>query len=182
MLAALSTRMFRFPAPGRTDPKVEGLLAFDRGKLTGGWAMEKVVSTLAVAPVLGVLCLVSWRRLSLWGLLVIYAMAVGKMGWGVVDGAGTGWAMLGPALAVLAVCDAVVLCFTRRARRGGHAEAGRHGARRGSIRRDAPRTALLQGPRACLSLVTLNLFTERSGVPVKPPQLVGPGGSYDTYA
>jgi hypothetical protein len=80
--------------------------------------MEKVVSTLVVAPVLGVLCLASWRRLSLWGLLVIDAMAVGKMGWGVVDGAGTGWAMLGPALAVLAVCDAVVLCFTRRARRG----------------------------------------------------------------
>lgn len=118
MLAALSTRMFRFPAPGRTDPRVEGLLAFERGWLTGGWAMEKVVSTLAVAPVLGVLCLASWRRLSLWGLLVIGAIAVGKMAWGVVDGAGTGWAMLGPALAVLAVCDAVVLCFTRRARRG----------------------------------------------------------------
>ena len=82
MLAALSTRMFRFPAPGRTDPRVEGLLAFERGWLTGGWAMEKVVSTLAVAPVLGVLCLASWRRLSLWGLLVINAIAVGKMAWG----------------------------------------------------------------------------------------------------
>ena len=39
MLATLSTRIFRFAAPGRTHPRVEGLLAFERGWLTGGWAM-----------------------------------------------------------------------------------------------------------------------------------------------
>ena len=51
----------------------------------------------------GVLCLAFWRRSPLWGLFVINAIAVGKMAWGVVDGAGTGWAMLGSALAVLVV-------------------------------------------------------------------------------
>jgi hypothetical protein len=49
------------------------------------------------------LCLAFWRRSPLWGLFVINAIAVGKMAWGVVDGAGTGWAMLGSALAVLVV-------------------------------------------------------------------------------
>ena len=178
MLAVLSTRMFRFAAPGRTHPRVEGLLAFERGWLTGGWAMEKVVSTLAVAPVLGVFC--AWRLGGGCPSGAFSSSTPWSWGrWG--GGSWTARARDGRCSDPPWRCwpSATRWCY---ASRGGHAGAGRHGAPRGSIRRDAPRTALLQGPRACLSLVTLTLFTERSGVPVKPPQLVGPGGSYDTYA
>ena len=89
--------------PWASEPEGREVPGPRGGELTGGWIFEKTVSALAVAPVLGVLCLAFWRRSPLWGLLVIDAIAVGKMAWGVVDGAGTGWAMLGSALAVLVV-------------------------------------------------------------------------------
>lgn len=41
-----------------------------------------------------------------------------KMVWGVVEGAGSGWAMLGPALVGLAVCDVVVVYFAYRVKTG----------------------------------------------------------------
>ena len=67
---------------------------------------------------LGVLCLAFWRRSPPWGLVVINAIAVTKVAWGVVDGAGSGWAMLGPALAGLVICEAAVLYAIKRPRAG----------------------------------------------------------------
>lgn len=115
-LVALSTSMFWFPAPERTDPRVEEFLAFEREWLTGAWTAGKVVSALAVPVILGVLCLAFWRRSLLRGLAVINAIAVTKISWGVVDGAGSGWAMLGPALVGLVICDAAVLYAIHRLR------------------------------------------------------------------
>ena len=117
-LVALSTSMFWFAAPGRVDPRVEEFLAFEREWLTGEWTVGKTASALAVPLILGVLCLAFWRRSILWGLVVINAIAVTKVAWGVVDGAGSGWVMLGPALAGLAVCDAAVLYAVGRLRDG----------------------------------------------------------------
>jgi hypothetical protein len=114
-LVALATSMFWFPAPEPVDPGVEEFLAFEREWLTGKWTMAKVATTLPVPFILGTMCLAFWRRSLVWGLVVINAMAVGKVAWGVIDG-GTGWAMLPPALAGLIVCDAIVLYAAHRIR------------------------------------------------------------------
>ncbi len=130
-LLALATSMFWFPAPERVDPRVEEFLAFERRWLTGEWTAGKVLSTLVVPAMLGVLCLAFWRRSLLWGLLVINVIAVTKVAWGVVDGSGSGWIMLGPALVGLAICDAAVLYAARRMRKGSPGEPLRVGGHRG---------------------------------------------------
>jgi hypothetical protein len=102
-LAALSTSVFRFPAPGRVSPRVEGFPGPRAGEAhrrvdlredgfgpghgagTGGF-VSSVLET--VAP-LGPSRHQRHRR--------------GEDGVGVLDGAGTGWAMLGSALAGLVV-------------------------------------------------------------------------------
>lgn len=136
-LVALATSMFWFPAPERVDPRVEEFLAFEREWLTGEWTMAKVATTLIVPLILGMLCLAFWRRSLLWGLVVVNAIAVGKVAWGVIDGGGTGWAMLPPALAGLVVCDATILYAayrirtrsSRRSSRAGPASARARGNR-----------------------------------------------------
>ncbi len=136
-LLALATSMFWFPAPERVDPRVEEFLAFEREWLTGEWMMAKAVTTLLVPLILGMLCLAFWRRSVVWGLVVINAMAAGKVAWGVIDGGGTGWAMLPPALAGLIACDVVVLYAaygiraksSRRSGRAGTASAHTRGNR-----------------------------------------------------
>ena len=117
-LVALSTSMFWFPAPERLDPRVEEFLALEREWLTGEWTAGKIASALAVPALLGILCLAFWGRSLLWGLIVVNAIAVTKVAWGVVDGAGSGWVMLGPALLGLAVCQAAVLYAAGRLRVG----------------------------------------------------------------
>ena len=115
-LVALATSMFWFPAPERVDPRVEEFLAFEREWLTGEWTTKKIVSALSVPLILGVLCLAFWKRSLLWGLVLINAIALTKILWGVIDGEGSGWVMLGPALAGLVICDAVVLYAISRLR------------------------------------------------------------------
>ncbi len=97
-------------------PEVEEFLAFEREWLTGEWTAEKIVSALVPPLILGLLCLAFWKRSLTWGLVVINAMAVTKLLWGVIDGEGSGWVMLAPALAGLLVCNAVVLYAISRLR------------------------------------------------------------------
>ncbi len=111
---ALATSMFWFPAPERVSPEVREFLALEREWLTGEWTMAKVAWTLLVPLILGVLCLAFWRRSLVWGLVVINAIAVGKVAWGVIAGGSTGWTSLPPALAGLLICDAVVLYAAHR--------------------------------------------------------------------
>jgi hypothetical protein len=98
------------------DPRVEEFLAFEREWLTGEWTAEKIVSALVPPLILGVMCLAFWKRSLTWGLAVINAIAVTKMLWGIIDGEGSGWVMLAPALAGLLICNAVVLYAISRLR------------------------------------------------------------------
>jgi hypothetical protein len=82
------------------------------------------------------LCLAFWRRSLVWGLIVINAMATGKVAWGAIDGGSTGWAMLPPALAGLIVCDAVVLYAAHRIRAGSSRQSGRAGTASAHTRGD----------------------------------------------
>jgi hypothetical protein len=82
------------------------------------------------------LCLAFWRRSLVWGLIVINAMATGKVAWGAIDGGSTGWAMLPPALAGLIVCDAVVLYAAHRIRVGSSRQSGRAGTASAHTRGD----------------------------------------------
>jgi hypothetical protein len=54
-------------------------------------------------------------------------MAVTKLLWGVIDGEGSGWVMLAPALAGLLICNAVVLYAISRLR--ARSLRGPHGRR-----------------------------------------------------
>jgi hypothetical protein len=118
-LVALATSMFWFPAPATTDPRVAEFLAFEKEWLTGDWTLGKVLLTLLVPVALGAYCLAFWRRSVVWGLVVLNAIAIGKLVWGIVAGAGSGWAMTAPALIGLLVGDVVLLgalAITRRRR------------------------------------------------------------------
>jgi hypothetical protein len=116
-IVALATSMFWFPAPATTDPRVEQFLAFERDWLTGGWTAGKVAQSLLVPLSLTAYTLAFWRRSLGWGLVLVNAMAAGKLLWGVLAGDGTGWAMTVPALAGLAVGDLVLLTVVRRLRK-----------------------------------------------------------------
>jgi hypothetical protein len=116
-LIALATSIAWFPSPDHVQPMVEEFLAFERAWLTSGWTPGKVLMGVLSVVALGALCLTFWNRSLAYGLVVITTIAVGKMVWGVVEGRGTGWAMLAPALAGLVICNAGVLYAMRRLRR-----------------------------------------------------------------
>jgi hypothetical protein len=121
-LVGLATSMAWFPAPARVDPRVDEFLRFEQEWLTGEWTGRKVLLTVLSPLSLGAYCLAFWRRSPGWGLVVLNAMAAGKVLWGVVSGRGTGWAMLAPAGAGLAVGDVVLVVAARSRRR--HAATG----------------------------------------------------------
>jgi hypothetical protein len=74
----------------RSISGIEGFLAFERKWLTGEWTTEKIVSAMIPPLILGVMCLAFWKRSLTWGLVVINAMAVTKLLWGVIDDEGSG--------------------------------------------------------------------------------------------
>jgi hypothetical protein len=117
-LVALATSMFWFSAPATVDPRVAEFLAFEREWLTGPWTLGKVAQALLMPLSLAAYALAFWRRSLVWGLVLLNLMAAGKLLWGVLAGDGTGWAMIAPALAGLAVGDAVLVVALRRRQRG----------------------------------------------------------------
>lgn len=115
-LLALATSMAWFPPPEQVEPSVAEFLAFERAWLTSGWTFGKVLVSVLALSSLAALCVAFWTRSLTYGLVVIAAMAVGKMAWGVLEGGGTGWAMLVPAAAGLVICVAGVVVAMRRVR------------------------------------------------------------------
>jgi len=145
-LIALATSMAWFPRPDQVQPMVGEFLAFERAWLTSRWSPGKVLMGALSAVGLGALCLAFWKRSLAYGLLVITTLAVGKMAWGVVEGRGTGWAMLVPAIAGVVICDVGVLyAMRRRGRRSSHAPSDGRVDRSGNgTRRD--RLPTMTGP------------------------------------
>ena len=115
-LFALATSMFWFPAPERVDPRVEEFLAFEREWLTGDWTLAKLLTGALVPVSLGALALAFWKRSLGWGLVIVNAIAAGKVFWSVASGDGSGWVVALPALAGLVICNAAILLAARRMR------------------------------------------------------------------
>lgn len=111
-LLALATSMFWFPAPATPDPRVAEFLAFEQRWLTAGLTTASVLGALLVVAALTAYCVAFWRRSVAWGVVLLNAMAVGKLAW-CVWGDDAGWAMAAPALTGLIVCDLILLAAVR---------------------------------------------------------------------
>jgi hypothetical protein len=126
---ALATSMFWFPAPERVDPRAAEFLAVEREYLTGDWTLWKVLLALVVPVSFAALAVAFWKRSLVWGLAVINAMVLVKIVWSFYFGDASGGLTLLPSAVVgLAVCDAVILYFVRRTRKGpSPRQASQHG-------------------------------------------------------
>ncbi|HYP46340.1 MAG TPA: hypothetical protein VEQ66_14210 [Propionibacteriaceae bacterium] len=146
-LIALATSMAWFPAPERVQPEVAEFLAFERDWLTSGMTPEKVLSWSFAFVGLAALCLAFWKRSLAYGLVVITTLALGKMAWGVIEGRGTGWAMLIPAITGLIICNGAVLYAMRRRIHRSARERSHDPADSASQGPDAESLPTMAGPR-----------------------------------
>jgi len=125
-LFALATSMFWFPKPEQPDPKVLEFLAMEKAHLTGAWTLSKTLLTLLVPISLAALALAFWKRSMILGVVVMDALALGKVVWSFYyGGMAGGLVIVPPALASLVICNAVVLLVARKSRGGIAARAGR---------------------------------------------------------
>ena len=116
-LLALATSMFWFPAPGEASPAVKEMLAAEREYLTADWSLWKVLMALVVPASFAALALAFWRRSLVWGLAVVNAAILIKIGWTFVFGTEAGaMSHLPAALLGIVVCDALILYARRRLR------------------------------------------------------------------
>ena len=116
-LLALATSMFWFPAPKDPDPRVLEFLAMEKEYLTGEWTLAKVLMSSLVPIGLTALGLAFWKRSFVWGLVVLNAMALVKIGWSFFYGdVSGGLAVSVPALVGLVVSNVVVLYALRKVR------------------------------------------------------------------
>jgi hypothetical protein len=118
-LLALATSMFWFPALGETSPAVTEMLRAEREYLTANWTLWKLLLALVVPATFAGLGLVFWKRSLVYGLAVINAAVLIKVGWTFVFGTEAGAiSHLPAALLGLVVCDAVILYVVHRIRKG----------------------------------------------------------------
>jgi hypothetical protein len=116
-LLALATSMFWFPAPQHSSPAVNEMLASEREYLTANWTLWKFLIALLVPLGFAALALAFWRRSLAWGLALINAMVLFKIGWTFLFSTEAGaMSHLPAALLGLVVCDALILYFMRRMR------------------------------------------------------------------
>jgi hypothetical protein len=100
-----------------------------REYLTGEWPLWKMLLALLVPASFAVLAVAFWKRSLVWGLAMINAMVLVKIVWSFYFGdASGGLTLLPSAMVGLAVCDAVILYFVRRTRKGSSPrQASQHG-------------------------------------------------------
>lgn len=110
----LPTSLFWFPAPAQPDPRVTRYLAWEVEFLTRGDPTARAAFLVLVLLFFAALGAAFWKRDMRYGLAVLNAGTLLKVVWSVGFGGEVGWASLPPALATLAVCDAVVLLVMRR--------------------------------------------------------------------
>jgi hypothetical protein len=116
-VVALATSMFWFPAPEHSSPAVNEMLASEREYLTANWTPWKVLIALLVPLGFAALALAFWRRSLVYGLAVINAMVLFKVGWTFLFSTEAGaMSHLPAALLGLVVCDALILFVMRRMR------------------------------------------------------------------
>jgi hypothetical protein len=116
-LVALATSMFWFPAPERSSQAVIEMLASEREYLTANWTLWKVLVALVVPISFAALGLAFWKRSLVWGLAVINAAVLFKIGWTFVFSTEAGaMSHLPAAVLGLAICDVVILYLLRRMR------------------------------------------------------------------
>jgi len=116
-LLALATSMFWFPAPGEASPAVKEMLGAEREYLTANWTLWKVLMALVVPATFAALGLAFWKRSLVYGLGVINAAVLIKVGWTFVFGTEAGaMSHLPAALLGLAVCNVLVVYVMRRLR------------------------------------------------------------------
>jgi hypothetical protein len=116
-VVALATSMFWFPAPEHSSPAVNEMLASEREYLTANWTPWKVLIALLVPLGFAALALAFWRRSLVYGLAVINAMVLFKVGWTFLFSTEAGaMSHLPAALLGLVVCDALILYVMRRMR------------------------------------------------------------------
>jgi hypothetical protein len=109
--------MFWFPAPEHLSPAVNEMLASEREYLTANWTLWKFLIALLVPLGFAALAFAFWRRSFAWGLVVINAMVLFKIGWTFLFSSEAGaMSHLPAAVLGLVVCDALILFVMRRMR------------------------------------------------------------------
>jgi hypothetical protein len=130
-ILALATSMFWFPVPGESNAAVNEMLGAEREYLTTNWTLWKVLMALVVPASFAALGLAFWKRSLVYGLAVINAAILIKIGWTFVFGTEAGaMSHLPAAVLGLVVCDVLVLYVIRRLRTGPsepRRPAGHHG-------------------------------------------------------
>jgi hypothetical protein len=129
-LLALATSMFWFPAPEQASPAVNEMLRAEKDYLTSNWTAWKVLVALVVPLTFAALGLAFWRRSLVWGLAVVNAAILFKIGWTFLFSTEAGaMSHLPAAVLGLVVCDALILYVIRRMRPRssyGHPRPGEH--------------------------------------------------------
>jgi hypothetical protein len=116
-LLALATSMFWFPVPEHPSWAVNEMLASEREYLTADWTLWKVFIALLVPLTFAALGLAFWKRSLVWGLAVVNAAILFKIGWTFLFGTEAGaMSHLPAAVLGLLVCDALILYVIRRMR------------------------------------------------------------------
>jgi hypothetical protein len=96
---------------------VKEMLGAERRYLTANWTLWKVLMALVVPASFVALGLAFWRRSLVYGLVVINAAILIKIGWTFVFGTEAGaMSHLPAALLGLAVCDTLILYIRHRMR------------------------------------------------------------------
>ena len=131
-LIALATSMFWFPVPEHASPAVNEMLASEREYLTTDWTLWKVSIALLVPLTFVALGLAFWKRSLAWGLAVVNAAILFKIGWTFLFSTEAGaMSHLPAAVLGLALCDALILYFIRRMRARASYGRPRHGEHHG---------------------------------------------------
>jgi hypothetical protein len=129
-LLALVTSMFWFPVPENPSSAVNEMLASEREYLTTDWTLWKVSIALLVPLTFVALGLAFWKRSLAWGLAVVNAAILFKIGWTFLFSTEAGaMSHLPAAVLGLVVCDALILYIMRRMRARssyGHPRPGEH--------------------------------------------------------
>jgi hypothetical protein len=129
-ILALATSMFWFPVPENPSAAVNEMLASEREYLTTDWTAWKVFVALLVPLTFAALGLAFWKRSLLWGLAVVNAAILFKIGWTFLFSTEAGaMSHLPAAVLGLVICDALILYVIRRMRArssSGHPRPGEH--------------------------------------------------------